>query len=201
MDGERGQDRLWLKRSEDGGGVKVITETEMRRERGEKPERKRYPKEVRRSEEEERSREKPSIRELTEQLEKRKRDLKRGKGIEEPPSELDRSVRDETKEEGMTSSDLLWIPAFLLYGFGDTASSFLVFGLGGHETNPLFRFLAGLDGGLVWFSLLKTAILVVLCIVSYTTMENKWRWIVPATVTGVGLWLVISNVLTILQLA
>ncbi|KXA92347.1 hypothetical protein AKJ65_07685 [candidate division MSBL1 archaeon SCGC-AAA259E19] len=201
MSGKRSEDRLWLKRLEDGSGVKVMTESEMKKERRKKPKRRRYSTGVRKSEEGEEEGEKPSIRELTDQLEERKRDLeRRGKGRKEPPSAPDRPVRGEGREGEMTISNLLWIPALLLYGFGDMATSFLVLGLGGTESNPLIGLLMELNGSLIWFALLKTVILTVLCLISFVFMEKEWRWFIPTALTGAGLYLVILNVSTILRL-
>ncbi|KXA93983.1 hypothetical protein AKJ66_00005, partial [candidate division MSBL1 archaeon SCGC-AAA259E22] len=107
--------------------------------------------------------------------------------------------------KGASLPDLLWVPALLLFGFGDTLTTYLVKVFGGMEANPIMGSLMNLTeklvpvGGFTPFVIAKTAILGLLCLTSYAFLDSK-RWVIPALLTSVGGFLVMNNVSVLLSI-
>lgn len=94
----------------------------------------------------------------------------------------------------------LWLPAILLFGFGDTMTSVLVFSRGGFEANPLFQTLLRLAGGSIFsFILIKTLVLVGLAVISYYLVPRQ-KWLIPAILSMVGMFLVGHNLVSLVNL-
>lgn len=92
-----------------------------------------------------------------------------------------------------------WIPSLILFGFGDTLTSYLVFAAGGRETNPVLAAMM-LDGGMWGFVVLKTIILVALLALSYFALPKRQGWVIPSILTLVGTFLVAYNMVTLFVL-
>ena len=90
---------------------------------------------------------------------------------EEPRREPER--REEPEKRGVWEKleDIpaaLWVPAIVLFGFGDTLTSQLVFAAGGKEANPVMGAITAFPGGIWGFAFVKTIILVSLIFLSAT---------------------------------
>lgn len=102
----------------------------------------------------------------------------------------------EEIEDGSGDAALLfWILALLFFGLGDTISSFLVFSKGGSELNPLMRWSTTLPGGLLGFVFMKILAISALYAIAYF-WRGIHRWMIPVIMTGVGVYLTISNIAT-----
>ena len=89
-----------------------------------------------------------------------------------------------------------WICAVLFYGFGDVISTWLVLEAGGRELNPLIRFFLdhmGRDLGTLWG--VKALFLTALFLGSLL-LPKKERWVVPAMLIGMGLMLMVCNLIS-----
>lgn len=102
---------------------------------------------------------------------------------------------EEVREErrGLDLAGKLWLSAIILYGVGDTLTSFLAFEVGGVEANPLFKKVLELGGGIPAFVMLKAASLIALYFISKRFVKR--RWVIPSLLMGVGLILVVHNLL------
>lgn len=100
-------------------------------------------------------------------------------------------VRKERR--GLDLEGKLWLSAIILYGVGDTLTSFLAFEVGGVEANPLFKKVLELGGGAPAFALLKGASLLALYLISKRLVGR--RWVIPSLLTGVGFILTVHNLL------
>lgn len=116
------------------------------------------------------------------------------------PSAKPKPVVRKMPEESTGSSNratsagmLLWIPAILLFGFGDVLTSVMVFSRGGYESNKLLLMLVGHVGGGIWaFLVLKVVVLSVLAYLSFTRM-HKTGWLIPLVLSAAGAYLVVNN--------
>jgi len=121
---------------------------------------------------------------------------------EEPRREPER--REEPEKRGVWEKleDIpaaLWVPAIVLFGFGDTLTSQLVFAAGGKEANPVMGAITAFPGGIWGFAFVKTIILVSLIFLS-ATFFGRQQWIVPTNLCFVGAYLVFHNLVTLFQL-
>ena len=121
---------------------------------------------------------------------------------EEPRREPER--REEPEKRGVWEKleDIpaaLWVPAIVLFGFGDTLTSQLVFAAGGKEANPVMGAITAFPGGIWGFAFVKTIILVSLIFLS-ATFFGRQQWIVPTILCFVGAYLVFHNLVTLFQL-
>lgn len=91
-----------------------------------------------------------------------------------------------------------WVPAIVLFGFGDTLTSALVFGRGGTELNPFMRAVLSLPGGLWSFAIVKTVIIGVLMFIAAQS-QGITRWLIPFITAAVGSYLVWHNLLQFIR--
>jgi len=121
-----------------------------------------------------------------------------------PPSSPPAEETKKTEAEEEAAEGWLlpwWVLGLLLFGFGDTFTSIMVFNRGGVEANPLFTFLMRLVGNNISsFVLVKTAILVFLVLVTYIGLPPRSRWVIPLILIGVGSLLTVRNFLILLSL-
>jgi hypothetical protein len=95
----------------------------------------------------------------------------------------------------------LWGLAILLFGFGDTLLSTMVFSQGGYEANPLMGGLVSMFGGsIVAFVIIKTVIMGILALISFKVFRNH-GWLIPAILIAVGGFLCFSNLMAYINLA
>ena len=95
---------------------------------------------------------------------------------------------------------LLWVMAALLFGFGDTLTSVLVFSQGGYESNPVLAVLLSLLGRSIGaFVMVKTVAFFVLLVTAYGAKTAR-SWMTPLIVSVTGGFLVLSNVMVLLRL-
>ncbi len=93
-----------------------------------------------------------------------------------------------------------WIPAALLFGFGDTLTSALVLSSGGVELNPVMRFALEMPGGLWTFALAKTIFLAALMLIG-SKAGPTLKWVIPLLTTAVGSYLVWNNIFAFVRLS
>lgn len=94
----------------------------------------------------------------------------------------------------------LWGLAILLFGFGDTLLSTMVFSRGGFEANPLMGGLVSLFGGsIIAFVIVKTAIMGILALISFKVFRNH-GWLIPSILIAVGGFLCFSNLMAYINL-
>lgn len=92
---------------------------------------------------------------------------------------------------------LWWIPALIFYGFGDTLTSALCFGVGATEANPLMATLMGpFGGGMASFVVVKSIILIALVLLSWYYLKKHSR-VIPAVLSVLGGYLVGHNLLSL----
>jgi len=116
--------------------------------------------------------------------------------------EMQQSPEEEVPPEDRNDflSFFLWLPAILLFGFGDTLTSVLVFNRGGFEANPLLQALIRIMGGSIFsFILIKTLVLVGLAVMSYYIL-SRHKWLVPTALSIVGIFLVSHNLASLTKL-
>ncbi len=94
----------------------------------------------------------------------------------------------------------LWGLAILLFGFGDTLLSTMVFSSGGYEANPLMGGLVSMFGGsIVAFVIIKTVIMGILALISFKVFK-KQGWLIPSILIAVGGFLCFSNLMAYINL-
>jgi hypothetical protein len=120
-----------------------------------------------------------------------------------PRREVVASEAPPVPEEEETSPNMhagLWALAILLFGFGDTLLSTMVFSKGGYEANPLMGGLVSMFGGsIVAFVIIKTVIMGILALISFKVFKNQ-GWLIPAILIVVGIFLVLSNLMAYVKL-
>ncbi len=105
---------------------------------------------------------------------------------------------EEPKSQNMHPG--LWGLAILLFGFGDTLLSTMVFSRGGFEANPLMGGLVSLFGGsIIAFVIVKTAIMGILALISFKVFRNH-GWLIPSILIAVGGFLCFSNLMAYINL-
>lgn len=108
---------------------------------------------------------------------------------------------ESAESAGQSMHWILWILAILLFGFGDTLLSTMVFAKGGHEINPLMVFTVRMFGGnLFAFVMIKAIILIVLAFISFK-VSRKQGLLIPSVLCFVGIFLVFSNLMAYLKVA
>jgi hypothetical protein len=111
-------------------------------------------------------------------------------------------ARTELAKEPQTYKSYtgLWVLAILLFGFGDTLLSTMVFAKGGYEANPLMGNLVTMLGGsMISFVIIKTVVVVVLALISFKFFK-KHGWLIPAILIVIGAFLVISNFMAYIKM-
>ena len=94
-----------------------------------------------------------------------------------------------------------WLLAIVLFGFGDTLTSLMVFARGGTEANPLMSLLLHLVGNNIWgFVVIKTLAVVALLYLSYKQVKSK-AWVIPAVASALGGYLVLNNLVQFFKLS
>lgn len=117
--------------------------------------------------------------------------------IHDTPPDID-IVEEEPTTQNMHPG--LWGLAILLFGFGDTLLSTMVFAKGGYEANPLMGGLVSMFGGsIVAFVIIKTIIMGVLALISFKVFKNQ-GWLIPSILIVVGAFLVLSNLMAYMKL-
>lgn len=106
----------------------------------------------------------------------------------------------ETPEEAYNRAifNILWLVAAVLYGFGDTVTSYLVFTVGGAEANPIMKFFLSL-GGIPAFVAGKTLIMAGLFALSVFVFSPLRRsgWVIPIIAALGGGYLVVHNLIVL----
>lgn len=113
------------------------------------------------------------------------------------------ALTEEAEEEEADEGWLLpwWVLGLLLFGFGDTFTSIMVFARGGIEANPLFAFLMRMVGNnILSFVLVKTGLLTLLVFLTYIGLPLKSRGVVPLLLIAAGTFLTVRNTLILLTL-
>jgi hypothetical protein len=108
---------------------------------------------------------------------------------------IPRGRATSTKSKPRVSlSTALWLPATLLYGFGDVITTWLVLRAGGTEVNPISAPLVGATGSIWPLILVKVAVFGSLILLAHFGLRQH-KWIVPALASCFGAGLVIHNLL------
>jgi len=89
--------------------------------------------------------------------------------------------------------DHLWLIAFLLYGIGDTITSYVALRNAGFFGNPLLRLL--FNDNFYPVIPFKIAFLLSLFLISYLALESRISLIFPIALSIVGFFLIINNLL------
>ncbi len=107
---------------------------------------------------------------------------------------------EEEEPESPNLHPWLWGLAILLFGFGDTLLSTMVFSKGGFEANPLMGGLVSMLGGsIIAFVIIKTVIMGVLALISFKVFK-KQGWLIPSILIAVGGFLCYSNLMAYINL-
>lgn len=94
-------------------------------------------------------------------------------------------------EPVMRLSTALWLPAVLLYGFGDGITSWFILSAGGVEGNPILNLLTETAGAFWPVIVFKVVTLGLLFLCQFPLGRQKW--IIPAMLSIVGGFLVAHN--------
>ena len=126
--------------------------------------------------------------------------------VEEKPPEKEKEKPPEEKHGLFTNTlGLLWIPALILFLFGDIATSWPALAAGGKEWNPLLSLAIGIGGGgvpsLILFTLVQIAVTGVLLWISYRMKDrvDSIAYGIPLLMVFVGAILISNNIMTIIR--
>lgn len=114
--------------------------------------------------------------------------------LEVVPNEREISTK---REPSVRLSTALWLPAILLYGFGDVITTWLVLAAGGRELNPVLAPLIEATGS-IWPLILVKAVVLGSVILLCQFVLGKQKWIGPALLSCFGGGAVIHNLLAFL---